>query len=365
MDGQAAGVPDAIWAYGCSYAVVRPGVRGRLHYLAHTARRLGGLPVRSYARNGTRIVEAVGAMLLEAPLEGCRPPVPGAPWPGVAQRRGAVVVDTLFNDVGHYPDSSLHPVVPAPLEDERYVEGIAALTRAAIAVASSERRVPVADATLAGEWSEARALGDGDPALLSEQPGARATFRLTAPTSGPLAGRVFLLGRSVAPEVGSLATMRVELDGHDTGGRVAPHPWEPYVGHTGDTVRGVVHCVGVPLPADGEPHELSLVHDGRLGEQAYVDAVLVPAARPGTVVVMGADTPPRPVLWTAEQVETWTANHDRLAPRVREVVAEFPNARFAPSTLPRRGISGRDGIHPNPWGNRRRARDLRRALSLS
>lgn len=362
--GVEAGVREAIWAYGCSYAVVRPGLRGRLHYLTRVARRRGRARVHGYAVNGTRIVEAVGAMLLDSALDGCWRPMPGATWPGASARPGTVVLDTLFNDIGHYPDCSAYPAVPAPLVDERYVEGIAALTRAAIAVASSERRLPVSAATLEGAWSPARILGAADPALVAGQPGVRATFRVAPPASGPLAGRVFLLGRSVDPAVGSPAAVRVEVDGRATGQRMTPHAWESYVGHTGDAVRGVVHCVGVPLPADGAPHDLTLVHDGLPGEQMYVDAVVVPAARPGTVVVMGADTPPRPVIWTGEQVATWEANHARVTPRVREVVAEFPHARFAPSTVPLRGISGRDGIHPNPWGNLHRARDLRRALSV-
>lgn len=362
MAGKAAGPPDAIWAYGCSYAVVRHGVRGRLHYLAHAARRLGGLPVHSYARNGTRIVEAVGAMLLDAPLEGCRPPVPGAAWPGVARRPGVVVVDTLFNDVGHYPDSSIHPVVPAPLADGRYVEGIATMTRAAIAVASSESRVPVSEATLEGTWLPARVLAVVDPALVADQPGARAAFRVAPPASGPLAGRVFLLGRSVDPQVGTLAPMRVVVDGHEAGQQVVPHAWESYVGHTGETVRGIVHCVGVHLPADGQSHDLTVVHDGRPGELVYVDAVVVPAEEPGPVVVMGSEAAPRARLWSQAEVATWAANHARIAPRVQEVVAEFPHARYAPSSISPRGLSFRDGIHANPWGNVRRARDLRRAL---
>lgn len=367
-----------IYAYGNSYA--NDGNTGSgptptwftagLHYLTRAAEALNAGTVTSYAINGTRLVNMVDALRSEAAIGTVGTnvnPLAGSYWPGTSDRQGIVVLDTLFNDIAHYP-TMVSPVSPTLITTANtyYKDGCSGMLRLALAYATAESRIEQDAGTFTGTWistAAASAPSSGGSLATASQVGAAVEFSVTPPQYGPLAGTVFVAINKLSPDVGvgEPATIEVQVDG-GTATPYDPSPWEQYLGTSGAAVQAIGDAITVTVPVDGEAHSVKLTHAGSAGQRMIVDCVLIPSEEPNPTAVMGRERPPNVDYYDADEVANWKANAALLLPALRSVVAEFPNAIYVPSTVTANGLVSTDGIHPNDRGQAQQANDLVVAL---
>lgn len=352
-----------LWTYGNSYAwpVTETWwhTLGK-HYTHLVAAALNAGTLNNYAANGTRISDVLSGLNNGSAYPGLEAPVSGATWPGTATRSGLVILDSVVNDVGHYPAMDVTPVVPTAISGTSYTESIRGMYRHALALMSSASRVQQSAATFTGTWTataSTAAYASGGTLAYTTSVGAAASFSITPPQTGPLAGKVFVSVFKLAPAAGTMATVNVQVDGGAaTATTVAP--WETYTGPSGVAHDVTSDVIPVTLPVDGAAHTILLTHAGSAGHYMYVDDVLIPSEDPNPIAVMGPPATLKSGTWTTAQVNTWTQNRAKVVPVVQEVAAEFGNAFYVPSNISLNGLYSGDGIHPNDRGQQQRASDL-------
>lgn len=346
-----------LYAYGSSHAIV-PTTYATDSYLTLTDQRLRMGTVTSYAQSGRRIFEAVGGAINSGAFPGMTAPVSGAGWPS-GTRKGVVVIDSLFNDIGHYADTGAVPV--ALPSDDNYVDGVVCAYRTLMALVSSASRVEnQAFSAASAGWTAAGGAGySGTQVYHTSTTGAWLEYSIKPPQTGPLAGKVFLLGYRIPTSSGALSPYSISVDGAVVN-QEAPLPWESYVGHSGASVVIVPEMAQFPVPVDGAAHTVRVTHTGA-GGFVYVDALLVPSETPNPIFVMESLVP-KVGVWTQPQIDVWKANKPRIEGAVRGVLTSFPNAYWVPSSITDNGLLASDGAHMNDRGMAQRTADLSRAI---
>lgn len=359
-NGRLSGWP--MYAYGNSYGVVGAGWHSTgKHYLTQANTALEGGSLTSYAVGGKRILDVLSAVVNESALTGLvTAPVAGAKWPGTSSRQGLVVLESSFNDIGHYA-TMVGTALPValPSGNTRYKDSLRRQYTAALAVLSSESRIENGSFTTSGTWSRGAAAGyaSGSTVDFSTSVGAYSEVSVTPPQFGPLAGKVFLLTYTVDPALGTPAAVNVTVDG----GAVTPFtptPWEQYAGPGGANVQLSWDVIPVTVPVDGAAHTVRFTHNGSAGHLLYIDCLLIPSTDPNPIAVMGSEHGPKVALWNSTQVATFKANQSALTPQIKAAVGDFPNAVYVPSTMTPNGLYSGDGIHPNDRGMTQRFWDL-------
>lgn len=370
-DGQIEARTDSsfpVYVYGNSYAVLTAGyfTSGR-HYsqLAQTV--IGAGAVTSYAVGGRRIIDVVSTMLTGLSWYGTNGVIAGGVWTSTTARPGLIIIDALGNDTAHYPSMVANPVVPAKITGVNFINSQKTAWRAALALASSESRVESAAATYGGAWSGDTAFTgmSGGSYRYSTTNGATATFSVTAPKRGPLAGKAYLHTVNFDPASGSTnAAFSITVDG-GTPTAVTPATWEQYVGHAAVNIAFGPAAYEINVPADGAAHSVVVTHTGTNGQTLAVDVVTVPSDTPNPIAIMSHGLPPVPGVLTSTDCNNWANNTPAMETAVRSAVAEFGNAFWVPTTMTTNGLYSGDGLHPNDRGMSQRANDLVQALRIN
>lgn len=351
-----------VFVYGNSYTLLNLYTAAGTHYTEQMAAKLEAGALTSYGVGGTRIVDVLSGMVNGSPVSGAVGQLAGALWPG-SSRQGLVIIDASVNDTGHYP-SHVGTAVPADITsaNTRYLDGLKGMYRAALALASSGSRVEQTAATFTGTWSAETATpyASGGFLRFTSTVGAKAAFTVTPPQYGPMAGKVFFLTYKLDAAVGAMAQMTIDVDGTNSFNHT-PTAWEQYAGPSGVNINVAWECISVTVPVDGASHVVNITHSGSAGQFLYADAIIVPSADPNPVAVMGGEVPIGTGVWNATQVATFRRNTQKVATAVKAVVAEFPHAVYAPSTMQGAAFVS-DGIHPNLVGMTQRATDLVEAM---
>lgn len=360
-----------IYLYGNSYSILSAAyfTAGK-HYSQLVSQALGGGPVTSYGVLGKRIVDVVGTLINGANLPGCAGAVAAGLWPGVSSRQGLVILESMVNDIGHYPAMNVSPVVPAalPAGNTRYRDSLKAMYRTALALINSGSRVEqTARTATSGVWTHdsAQVYASGSSVSFTSAAGAYVEYTVTPPQKGPFKGKVYLLGYALDPAVGVMAQQQINVDAVLQTTRT-PAANEQYTGVTGAQVNITPEVVEVTLPVDNASHVIRLIHNGAGGQFMYADGVIVPSEDPNPILVMGAEhnlvgTP----VWTATQTAVYHGNVATIVADIKSVVAEFSNAVYVPSTVTAQGIYSVDGIHLNDKGNAQRAVDAKNAINAN
>jgi len=360
-----------IYIYGNSYAILAASYfTAGNHYTQQVAAALGGGAVTSYAIAGKRILDVMSSLLNATAIAGLvTAPVAGSTWPGVATRNGLVVLDSIINDIGHYPSMQANPAVPAAIStaNTKYLDSMTLNYRAALALMSSASRVEqTARTASSGTWTHdsAQVYPSGGSVSFTSANGAYVEFSVTPPQSGPLRGIVFVHGFTIEAVIATMAQQTISVDGVVQTTRT-PSAWERYVGPSGVNVDIGIDCFPITLPVDGNAHTIRLAHSGTAGHLMYVDAISIPSTDPNPIAVMGGEHTINYTGWTTAQKAAFHANAKVLIPVVKAVVAEFPHAFYVPSTITPNGLWSSDSLHPNDRGMTQRANDLQTGITAA
>lgn len=355
-----------IYVYGNSYGILAAGwfTSGK-HYTQQAAARLGGGSVTSYAISGKRILDVLSALVNQTQITGlATTPVVGGKWPGTSSRSGLVVLESSFNDCGHYA-TMVGTAVPValPTANTKYRDTLKKQYEAALALMSSETRIENASFTVSGTWTRAVNTGysSGGAVDFTTAVGAYCEVSVTPPQRGPLAGKVYLLTYALDAGSGTTSVTTVTVDGA-ANSTYTPPVWEKYTGAGGTDVTLSWSVIPVTLPLDGAAHTVRFTQAGSAGHILYNDCLLVPSEDPNPIAVMGCELGAKVNLWNASQVAIHKANSSVLLADIKTVVAQFPHAIYVPSTMTAEGLSSGDGIHPNDRGMAQRANDLAYAV---
>lgn len=348
-----------IYAYGHSYTLLNQAwhTSGQ-NYLQLLASELNGGTVTSYGIGGSRTYSAASGMLSNSSRGSLPTPISGSLWPGTSGRSGLVVIDTIFNDIMHQSAAGSGPIA-ITTANTRYKDSIESAMRATLALASSESRVEQTAATFTGTWAAtalANAGFSGGSVAYTTTAAAKAAFSVTPAQTGLLAGKVWLLSYKIDTSVGVMAQMTIDVDGAGSFTHT-PTAFEQFTDENTAAVESTgLECIEITVPIDNAAHTVNVTHSGSAGQYMYVDCILVPSTDPNPVLVL--DTiPPGPVIMNASQVGIWRSNYALLAPVYQDVVGEFPNVAWVPSTMTSNGLWSFDETHPNDRGMRQRAGD--------
>lgn len=363
--------------YGNSYAAFNQAwyTTGE-HWTQLLATALDGGTVTSYGQGGARVINYLGNLLNQAtfPNTGVTPPADSY-WPGTTGRPGVLVLDGPFNDYGHYSSAASSTPVAITTANTRYIDGVKGMYRQVLALMSSETRIEQSAGThsAAPAWGASQNVstsyasgggGTGNGSLSwTTVAGAYIDFASVTPAqSGPLAGKVYICSLTLDPALGfNMSQIRVTIDpaGAATQTTHTVNEWEQYTGSGNVNIAGL--CIAVDVPVDGSAHTIRVEQNGAGGDLMYVDCLLIPSTDPNPILFMDS-FPPNTGTWNAAQVATWKANYALLAPYLMDVVAEFPNAIWVPSTMTSNGMYSVDGFHPNDRGMHQRSNDAEIAL---
>ena len=351
------GVPFTV--YGNSLAVDT----GADEYFDLAVAELDAGAVTSYAVGATRTNHTVASMLTSGTVPGLSAPAAGAVWPGVPARPGPVILDSVSNDIGHYPNNTV-PTAITGAGGDRYLAAIKNQHQLALAIASSHARIEQTESATvvyAGTWvNKAGAISYSSGATIGQAtaPGASVTFTVSAAQiaqKGPLAGQVWLVSYGYDPATIQNAAIDVSIDGGAATQWVNPG-WETYGTNTGNFV-----AIPASLPVDGAAHTVKFTHVGASGHWMFADCLLLASENPAPIIIMG----PPPVVvgsvFNASQVGTFYANRLKVEPKVKEAVALFPNAVYVSSTVTPEGLVA-DGVHLNARGQEQRGNDVIEAM---
>lgn len=359
-----------IYIYGNSYSILTASFfTAGQHYTQLLSSRMGGGAVTSYGVGGKRIIDVLSTLIRGSAFPGCNGTIAGGLWTTTTARNGLLVLETAINDFAHYPDMDEPVAIPAalPSANTKYRDTVKGMWRAALAYMSSESRVEGnGHSATSGTWTDSGSTyASGGGSSFTSAAGAYREYTLTPPQSGPLAGKVFLLGFTLDAAVGTMAQQQISVDGTLQTTRTPP-VWEQYVGNTGANVNVAVDCVAVTLPVDGASHVVRVTHNGAGGQLMYVDNFVIPSIDPNPIAVPGAEHPLTGTpTWTSTQTAVYTQNEKTMTPDLKSVVAEFPNAFYVVSTMTPNGLYATDGLHPNNLGMIQRSNDLYNAIALS
>lgn len=356
-----------IYLYGNSLAVLTGQTFYTLgkHYSQKVAAALRAQDPVSYAVGGRRILDVCSTLINGGALVGVTGQVAAGKWPGVSQRPGLVVIDSLQNDIPHYAAMNVSPLVPValPTANSNYINGIKSMFRTALALISSESRIEqdAGGVVRTGTWTPSvnAAYSNGGLHLTSTIGDNILYPAVTPPQSGPLAGKVFHLGYRLDGAVGVVSTVNVSIDG---GGAVAyaSVPWEAYTNVGGASSTIIPDVQVITLPVDGAAHSVRFTQAGAAGQFMYSDAIIIPSINPYPIAVLEATQSPQvhAGVYGAGDVAVWVANRGQVQDAARQVVTEFPHAIWINDGRSPNAIYSGDGIHPNDRGMSQRAADL-------
>jgi hypothetical protein len=362
------GVP--IWVYGNSYAAFPSGwhTAGK-HYTQKLATLLKAGTVTSYGVGGKRIIDVLSTLINGAGFQGCTGVIAAGKWTSTTARSGLLVLESLGNDIGHYPSMAAAVAQPAVISsaNNQYLDGLKGAYRAALALMSSESRIEGnGHSATSGVWTDTPNGSSSNGAItFTTAAGAYREYSVTPPQSGPLAGKVFLLTYKTDTGTGVMAQISYSVDGGAATNHT-PTAWEKYIGHNTADVVLQGECIAISVPVDGAAHTIRFTHAGSAGQLFYLDALLIPSVDPNPIAVMEHSRYPvvNAGLWTQAQCNIFAGNGARVHAALKPVVAEFPNAIWVPSTMTANGLYSGDGLHPNDRGMDQRANDAARALSV-
>lgn len=355
-----------IYLYGASYSVVDqtagPFFQTGEHYAQLLAETAGAGTVTSYGVNGRRALDVAITLLSGASgMSGISGLIAAGAWPGTAARSGLLIHDALGNDVMNQAAMNLASITVAAISGTTYLNYLKQTYRAALALMSTASRVESHGHTAtSGTWTHS-AVGtwaSGGETCFTTAVGAYADYSVTPPQRGPLAGKVFVILDGDIPTGSAYADITISIDGGAPSSPISTHR-VTYTGHNGTQVKGVVNAVPVTLPVDGAAHSIRVTHAGTAGQFMIVDVVLVPSEDPNPILCMGVEHPMGSHAngFDATDLLNYTANEIKVRAIYKEVVAEFGNAIYVPSTMTLNGLWSGDGIHPNSRGQRQREAD--------
>lgn len=358
-------VGEPVYVWGESYGLVsaQAWFTSGKHYLNKVADALRAPSLTSYAVGSRRIIDVCATAINAGQYSGTTGLIAAGKHTSVSARPGLYVIESMFNDVGHYPAMNVNPVVPAAITsaDTKYLDGIKSMYRTALAVLSSESRVEQTAAVLAGAWTAASAqvYASGGTVGFTSAIGASDTYTVKPPQTGPMAGKVHFLRYKIDTAAGTLAPVDISIDG-GAATRYTPTPWEQYTGQNAALVNVIPDCITVTLPIDNANHTVKFTHAGAAGNLMYSDCAFIPSVAPNPIIVMGNNVSPNVVAGTfdATGVANWVANMSKVEGAIRSVCAEFPHVIYVPSSMSQNGLSSGDGVHPNDRGMQQRANDF-------
>lgn len=357
-----------LWLYGASYSTLLQVffTAGR-HWSQILAALAGAGTITSYGVNGRRALDVVLALLQGQPMSGITGIVAGAKWPGTSARSGVVVHDALGNDGMAQAAMNAGTITVVAITGTNYINYLKQHWRAALALMSSEARVENHSHTAtSGTWthSSAAAWPSGGDSCFTTEVGASADYPITPPQRGPLAGKVwvFLAGDLAAAAV--LPNVTIAIDG-GTASAPIPSYKHTYTGSNGTQVKGFVNAIPVTLPVDGAAHTIRVAQAGSAGQFMVVDVVAAASEDPNPILCMGIEhqLAVHASGLDAADLLAYNANMALVTAAYKEVVAEFPNAIYVPSTVTLNGLWSGDGLHLNDRGNEQRAADAWAAIS--
>lgn len=362
------GPPDAIdvaglpiYAYGASYSTLNQAFfTAGQHWTQRLAARINAGTVTSYGVNGRRALDVALTLLNGVPISGITNIVAAGKWPSTSTRPGIVVHDALGNDVMNQAAMNGASIVAAPISGTSYLNYLKQHYRTALAFMSSETRIENNTHTASsGTWTHdsAGTWASGGAFCFSTAVGAYLEYSVTPAQHGPLAGVVWVVMDSDIPTTSFPADTTISVDG--VAGSPVTTYRATYTGQNAAQVKGYVNSIPVVLPVDGAAHTIRITHSGTGGHYLVVDCILVPSTDPNPILCMGTELPPvvHAAALDAADLVIHKANLIKVTAAYKEVVAEFPNAVYVPSTMTTNGLWSGDGLHPNDRGNQQRAND--------
>ena len=299
--------------------------------------------------------------------QGAHPQGAAATWAGMDTVDKIPVADTSGNDIGHYPNMRVSPVVPARITGAagtRYLAGIGAALRTLLATYVSQSRVENTAASSTGVWNSL-AGGSAGTIAWTNVNGATRTYPVTPPQGGESAGEVYFVGYTLSAESGGVSsTFTYSIDGGAESATQTPPGWERYAGYVAGFVDSTPFVTKITLPVDGAEHTVRLTHTGTAGHVFYADPILVPSAAPKPMLVMQS---PRQVtiaagVFDAAGVAAYAANWRLIEDQQEAIAAEFPNAIYVPCSVTLEGLSDADGLHFDDTGMAQRGVDFLSAV---
>ncbi len=332
------------------------------HWTQLLAAELGGGAVTSYGSNGRRALDVAVTLLSGVPMSGQTNMVAAGRWPGTAARSGLVVHDAIGNDAMNQAAMNAASITVVAITGTAYLDYLRQHYRAALALMSTETRAEghTHSATGGAGWQHAVAApwASGGEFCYTTAAGDWVEYSVTPPQRGPLAGKVFVVLASDIPTGSAYAPVTISVDGGAASAAVTTHR-AAYVGHNGAQVKGVVNAIPVTVPVDGAAHTVRIAHAGAAGAALPLDCVLIPSEDPNPILCMGLEhrLGTHPNGFDATDLALFTANIGKLTPVYKEVIAEFGNAVYVPSTVTPNGLYSGDQVHLNSRGNLQRKND--------
>lgn len=343
----ASGCP--LWVYGDSYGIEASWVSAYMHANSRLARTLESLVApESYAISSSPAAQVAYGLIAATSggASGYPAAVSGAYWDG--SRRGIVSLSAGIPDSMGYGTQA--GATSASATDAAHQAGVQSAFRAVLAVLSSASRSDFSTgATETGTWATASdAYYSGGSVRYSSTVGSTIEKTVTVPSTGPNAGKVWLLTHSV--NTGS-PTIEVRVDGALVRTVTAAELLCRGVTYQfGGTANAAPAAFAVPAAAGSRV--IRLTHAGSAGQNLFADALLLPSTAPVPVLVAQEHPPLAGGALTS--VTTLLSNKAIIDPLLRAVVDEFGNARWCPDRVTDAGLWSGDLVHPNDLGQAQR-----------
>lgn len=363
---QAASWP--IYNYGASYSTLGQAYfAAGQHWTELLAAEVGAGAVTSYGVNGRRALDVALTLLSGGSgMAGITGVIAAGAWPGTAARSGLVVFDGPGNDIMNQAAMNGASITVQAISGTTYLNYLKQTYRAIFALMSTGTRVEnQSHTTTSGTWTHdsAAAWPSGGTTCFTTAVGAYAEYSVTPPQRGPLAGKVFIIVDGDIPTGSAYADVTTSIDGGTASAAISTYR-VTYTGHNGTQVKGVINAIPVTVPVDGAAHTVRITHAGTAGQFLIVDTVLIPSDDPNPILCMGLEH----TLglhangFDATDLLLYTANELKVRAIVKEVVAEFGNVIYVPSTVTSNGLWSGDQVHLNSRGNAQREKDALAAV---
>lgn len=352
-----------IYNYGASYSTLNQAYfAAGEHWSELLAAEVGAGAVTSYGVNGRRALDVALTLLAGGTgMAGITGVIAAGAWPGTAARSGLIVFDGPGNDIMNQAAMNGASITVQAISGTTYLNYLKQTYRAILALMSTATRIENQSHTAtSGTWTHDSAAGwpSGGTTCFTTAVGAYAEYSVTPPQRGPLAGKVFVIVDGDIPTGSTYADCTTSVDGGAPSAAVTTHR-VTYTGHNGTQVKGVINAIPVTVPVDGAAHTVRITHAGTAGHFLIVDAVLVPSEDPNPILCMGLEHQLglHANGFDATDLALYIANELKVRVVYKEVVAEFGNAIYVPSTVTSNGLWSGDQIHLNSRGNLQRKND--------
>lgn len=363
---QAASWP--IYSYGASYSTLGQAYfAAGEHWTQLLAAEVGAGTVTSYGVNGRRALDVALTLLSGGSgMAGITGVIAAGAWPGTAARSGLVVFDGAGNDIMNQAAMNLSSITVQAISGTTYLNYLKQTYRAIFALMSTGSRVENGShTTTSGVWTHdsVAAWPSGGTTCFTTAVGAYAEYSVTPPQRGPLAGKVFVIVDGDIPTGSAYADVTTSVDGGTASAAVSTYR-VTYTGQNGTQVKGVINAIPVTVPVDGAAHTVRITHAGTAGQFLIVDTVLIPSEDPNPILCMGLEHSLglHASGFDATDLLLYTANELKVRTTIKEVVAEFGNVIYVPSTVTSNGLWSGDQIHLNSRGNAQREKDALAAV---